>query len=605
MPESGSSRRQFREQPSEELRLRAIVEHVADGIVIVDKNGFIRFVNPAAAGLFGRSAEELLNQSFGFPVVAHDIVEIEILPRGGSPVVAEQRVTEMRWEGQRSYLVSLRDITERREAEERNRQLQVEQLARSRAEAEQQRLRFLAQATRILDSSLRVDTLLHRFARFLVTRAGTASIEEPPGGMSAKLADLCIIDLIEDDGSLRRVSVAYDDRALDPLVDRLHQEFAPEPNSPYLSLEAIRTGEPTLYPEISDELLTRATRDPEHADILRQLQIDTALVVPLIDRGRTLGAMLLCARSRRYGEQELALARDLGHRAALSLANARLYEQAQSANRAKGDFLGVMSHELRTPLNAIIGYADLMAAEVPGPITPAQSQYLRRIVGSSSHLLEIIEEILAYTRAESGVEEMHPAELDLAQLLRDVGEMIRPLAERKGLAFELLVTDGTETTVSDARKLRQIVLNLLSNAVKFTDDGFVRLELESRAPDGWVIRVADSGCGIPQEHLERIFEPFWQVEQSTRRTVQGTGLGLSVTRRLGELIGGELSVESEVGVGSTFTFRLPTFIAPAVPQPASSPFEAEPTPPGRLQAEDPDRHSGRGREHDNTDSEHP
>ena len=370
-------------------RLRVIIERLADGIVVVGEEGLIRFVNPAAERLFGRPARELVGESFGYPMLAGETTEIDILRKGGTPVVAELRVVETQWEGETACVISLRDITDRREAEEKARELARAQAARSEAEAAEQRYRRLA-----------------------------------------------------------------------------------------------------------------------------------------------------------------------AEKTALAAENAELLHRAQEGSRAKSEFLAVMSHELRTPLNAIIGYTDLMMAEVSGPLDAVQRQQLERIDSASHHLLELVDDILSFSRLEAGREQLHVQRVDYSRLVHDVASMTRPIAERKGLEFHLEAPPPPVPGETDPAKVRQILVNLLSNATKFTERGALRLEAE--ASDGHILfRVRDTGIGIPPERLEQIWEPFWQVHQSQTRTAGGTGLGLSVVRRLSELLGGRVEVESSVGRGTTFTVRLP------------------------------------------------
>jgi signal transduction histidine kinase len=229
---------------------------------------------------------------------------------------------------------------------------------------------------------------------------------------------------------------------------------------------------------------------------------------------------------------------------------------AEQASRAKSDFLAVMSHELRTPLNAIVGYTSLLDAGVTGPVTDAQRWQLGRVAASAQHLVGLIDQILSLSRIEAGREAVRVERVAVAALLDDAAAMAAPQAAGKGLAFVVRPPPSAVVVDTDAEKVRQILVNLLSNAVKFTDRGEVQLAAEDR--DGVVeFRVRDSGVGIDARHLERIFEPFWQVEQRAAHRAAGTGLGLDVSRRLARLLGGDLSVTSAPGAGSTFTLRVP------------------------------------------------
>ena len=230
-------------------------------------------------------------------------------------------------------------------------------------------------------------------------------------------------------------------------------------------------------------------------------------------------------------------------------------EEAESASRAKSDFLATMSHELRTPLNAVIGYTQLLADEVTGPLTVAQQVQLGRIRVSARHLLSLIEEILTLSRLEAGKESVVLERVCLEGVVNDAAAIVEPLAVAKGLAFRASCTDRLMLE-TDPGKLRQILVNLLSNAVKFTERGEVALVVARRG-DEVLCEVRDTGIGIDRTHLERIFEPFWQVERAATRRAGGTGLGLGVSQRLARLLGGDITVESAPGRGSTFRVVLP------------------------------------------------
>lgn len=234
---------------------------------------------------------------------------------------------------------------------------------------------------------------------------------------------------------------------------------------------------------------------------------------------------------------------------------------AESANRSKGDFLAVMSHELRTPLSAIIGYQELLADGITGPVTDAQQQQLGRIKVSARHLLQLIDEILTYSRAEAGKEEVRNEVATVNSILDEAAALIEPLAAEKTVAFSLERLETPLAVHTDPHKVRQILVNLLSNAVKFTDAGG-SVWLAARAADREIeLSIGDTGIGIPPEYLDRIFDPFWQVEQKATRRAGGTGLGLSVSRRLARLMGGDITVTSAVGRGSVFVVKIPAPIA--------------------------------------------
>jgi len=258
---------------------------------------------------------------------------------------------------------------------------------------------------------------------------------------------------------------------------------------------------------------------------------------------------LLQARDRQYDVRDLMA--ELG----------RARRVAEDANRAKSDFLAMMSHELRTPLAAIIGFGDLLYEGISGPLGELPRSQVGRIRQGARHLLALIEDILSYSRIEAGKQEVTTEAVNAGDLARELTAVIEPLATKKGLALRVSVPEVRVTITTDARKLRQILLNLLGNAVKFTEQGEVVLTVEHDADGGVAFRVRDTGGGIAPAHLERIFQPFEQVDTSLANRHQGTGLGLGLSRKLAHLLGGELSVESELGVGSTFTLLLPASVA--------------------------------------------
>src|SRR5690606_25739527 len=373
-----------------------------------------------------------------------------------------------------------------------------------------------------------------------------------------RIADWCIVDVVDEDGRIRRVADAATDAERERLLRELHERFPPDWQSPQPAARVLRSREELIWPDVSAADLAAITRDEEHLRIIERLAPRSLIAVPLLARDRPVGAITLAVSedSRRYDDADLDLARELGTRAALTIDNARLYRSALVASHAKSNFLAVMSHELRTPLTAIMGYADLLAMRVAGTEIASYDKQIERIKARANHLLTLIEEILAFSRKGTGREQIMLETVDLREPVQEIADHMRILAAEKGLGFEVHTPDSPAPIETDPGKLKQALRHLISNAIKFTTSGRVLIDAGVRNGEA-VIEVTDTGIGIAPEHRERIFEPFWQAEEATTRERGGTGLGLSVARHLVRLLGGDVTVESEPGKGSTFTVRLP------------------------------------------------
>jgi signal transduction histidine kinase len=282
---------------------------------------------------------------------------------------------------------------------------------------------------------------------------------------------------------------------------------------------------------------------------------DAADLAPL-----ALFVLLSAFVSRLTGSLRASEARSAAAARELETANLRLRtaaREADQANRAKSDFLATMSHELRTPLNAIAGYVELMEMGVRGPVTEAQRTDLARIRHSQQSLLAIINDILNFARLESGRVEYRVNDVPLADVLNGMQPLILPQVQARGLRYDECEADPSLVVRADAEKLQQILLNLLSNSIKFTEPGG-RVALGCEARDGQVlVRVHDTGRGIPADKLDAIFEPFTRVENALTRTTEGTGLGLAISRDLARAMGGDITARSVPGEGSVFTVVLP------------------------------------------------
>src|SRR5688572_15549282 len=297
---------------------------------------------------------------------------------------------------------------------------------------------------------------------------------------------------------------------------------------------------------------------PRFRRTAEEFEVGPALFAPLVAHDHMLGAMTL---ARRRGAAPFS-ARDerrvaaIADYAALALWKAHLTDEARVANKVKGEFIATMSHELRTPLTALLGYEELFAEHIFGPLTDQQEVAVDRMRTSTQHLQAIIDEVLTFSRLEAGEERARVRDVSMRDIFHGVLAVLEPLAHAKRIALSTSPPEEPRTIRTDPDMVRRILVNLGGNAVKFTERGSVTLTA-AREGNWLVFAVADTGIGIAPEDIARLFQPFTQLDSGFTRRFGGTGLGLFVSRRLAELLGGDIGVASAPGRGSTFTLRVP------------------------------------------------
>ena len=521
---------------------QAIESSMLAGVAVVDTEGRQTYVNRAFAAMVGWEEAELIGATPPFPYWPPE--EIDNLHaafedmRAGKVTPAGYELRFRRRDEQRfdalilispfqqagnsaGFLASVYDITERKSAE--------------------RAAHFLAEAGEILNRSLDYEETLRAISTLVAPR----------------FADWCFVDLIEPDGGFRRIAVAHPaGRNNDILAARLRRSYAPK-NVPHGVSNTFARGTTVVMNGFPDDVLEAVARDDDHRDALLSLGLRCFVSVPMTNHGTTFGVITFLGTARRtsFEPNDVALAEELARRAALAVDNARLYRNAQEANRAKDEFLANLSHELRTPMTAILGWAHLLQI---GDLEPEQVALgLQTIRQSGEAQAKLIDDLLDVSRIVTGKLHLTALPVDLGAILQNAVAAIRPAAEAKKHTLEVDEPTGPATVLGDASRLQQIFWNLLSNAVKFTPPGgVVRVRL-SDADTNIVVAVEDSGEGIASEFLPLVFERFRQAATAIRGRT-GLGLGLAIAKELVELHGGSIAVTSAgPGRGSTFTVSLP------------------------------------------------
>lgn len=535
--------------------LATTLRSIGDAVITTDADGRVTLLNAVAERLTGWTEEaargRLLPEVFDIvneqtrSTVQNPVEKVLesggvvglanhtlLIAKDGRETPIDDSGAPIRGHGGRieGVVMVFRDVTERKRAEQQN--------------------SFLTDAATVLAESLDFRETLTRVAALSVPR----------------LADWCAVDMAKDGGaSVERLGVAHVDPAKVELARKLGERYPPDPNARTGVPNVIRTGRSELYPSIPDELIEASCVDEEHLRLARGLNLRSAMVVPLVARTGVVGAIsfVYAESGRTYAPEDLRFAEDVARRCAIAIENAALYaaeqrarQVADTANRAKDEFLATISHELRTPLNAIVGWAKMMASADLDETKTARA--IETIERNAIAMAQLIEDLLDVSRIISGKMRLVLQAVEISSIVEAAIESAKPSAEARGVRILQRMEPRIGALRGDPTRLQQVVWNLLSNAVKFTGrDGKVEVVVR-RYQSSVEISVQDTGKGIDSRFLPFIFDPFRQEDGSTTRSRGGLGLGLAITRQLVELHGGTIHAESDgEGCGATFIVRLP------------------------------------------------
>ena len=558
--ELGQARERSRSEEAmreSEERFRRLTMVTVEG-VLIHEAGLVLDANPSFAHMFGYELHEVIGKNAiellaapEYREALREIVrtnseqpyEAEGIRRDGSRVAIEVLGRPATYHGRKVRVTSVRDITERKLMEQRERELVREQVARAEAEAAGRRAGFLAEASRVLGASFDYETTLASLARLAVPA----------------LADFCIVDIANGDSEIARVGHAHVDPAKESVL-RDMARFWPSLSSVH-HLRALLRGESLLVPELTAEAVREAWESEEHGRLLDELRPGSICGVPLRIGDRVVGSVVLymSESGRRFGPDDLALAQELARRAALAVENARLFHEAQRATRARDDLLGIVAHDLRNPLGTIMMATELLKEWLPAEEKPRESRQLAVVRRASDRMQRLIQDLLDIKRIETGGLIIEKREERAAAIVADAIEFLRPLATAAALTLEGNVPPDLPPLYVDPARIQQVLSNLVGNAIKFTPKGG-RIVIHAAVESDREVRIAvsDTGPGIPADQLPHIFGRYWQGKRSDRR---GVGLGLSIVKGIVEGHDGRVWVESRPGEGSQFIFTLPVATA--------------------------------------------
>jgi PAS domain S-box-containing protein len=528
-----------REVEQELRRLRLLVDRSRDALMLHDVRGRLLECNRFGHESLGYSREEFLQLSIGdvnpeigaipkerlgeqwrkMPLDTSVTVEARLVRKDGHEIPMEVVVAPFEEHGQRLFAAICRDISERKAAE----------AARRRDE-----LRFQA----VFEGAPTGLVLINAVGTIIAANpALERMLGAEPGGLLGGTIDDITFEADREIGQLETAELRRGEREF----VRIEKRYAgPSGKVLWAQTSTFRYGDPK-----TDEVRTVAFIE----DISERKQIE-AQRREMFERLDELVA-----------QRTAALEQEIAERKRTEQELNKAMRAAEAANLAKSQFLASMSHELRTPLNAVIGYSEMLMEEAEDTGSEELVPDLQRIRNAGKHLLGIINDILDLSKVEAGKIELYIESVDLPELIDEIIDTVRPLAQTNGneLSLSLELTGATITT--DITRVRQVLFNLLSNACKFTEQGRVTLRVQELVVngEGWLrCDVADTGVGIKADQISKLFKPFTQADASTSRRFGGTGLGLSISDQFAQMLGGRIELTSEYGVGSTFTLWLPT-----------------------------------------------
>jgi len=539
--------------PGEKL-FRALIENSSDAIALVSREGLFTYVSPSVQKILGFTPEELLGHNTlelfppdhlpaaleQFDTVAKTpgltvTVEHTCIHKDGSLRWLESTITNHLHDPHiQAFVANFRDISERKQAEERQ--------------------HILDQVSNLVVSSLDQQITLTEIAQLLVP----------------SLADYCRIAILDEQHQIQEIAVNHTDPEKVALVQALYDQYKDQAEPVYGVQKLLRTGQPELISNVSQDVLAHIQVHPDMLDILRELALKSYMGVPLIAHGRIIGAITFSSvqPSREYTKADLYFAQELARRIASALDNVHLYRQAQAEIRErknveealresearKDEFISMASHELKTPLTSLKGFTNLLQRRLAKQGDKQALHFLARMEEQLDKLTKLVSDLLDVTKMQTGKLEFREERFFLNELVRETLENLQGTTETHHLQLE----EVTDVQVpGDKDRLGQVLINLLTNAIKYSPEADTVIVRVSADEHNAIVSVQDFGIGIAETHQEKIFERFYQVNDDTEKTFRGLGIGLYISSQIVRGHHGRLWVESAKGAGATFYVTLP------------------------------------------------
>jgi PAS domain S-box-containing protein len=533
-----------------EERFRALIQHSADAIQLLSAEGNVLYSSDSVERVLGYRPEEI--QGVGAVLYLHpDDLPLfmerftSLLQTPGGQVTLEYRVKHKNgswvWiEATGSNYLhdphiqaivgNFRNITERKKMEERQ--------------------RLLSRASEKLSSSLDQQITLHEIAQMIVP----------------SLADYCRIAVLDERKQIKEIAVHHIDPEQLTLVQALYEQYKDNFNSPQGLQKLLETGQAELISDVSESVLQQTRQEnPAMLAIIQALGLKSYMGTPLIARDRVIGAITFSSTEpqRHYTPDDLAFAQELAHRIALALDNARLYSEAQKAITLRDDFISIASHELRTPVTSLKLYIQVLQKQLASRGEESLARSFAKMDAQLNKLTLLIQDLLNVSRIELGKLDFQEGWFDLNGVVKETVEQIQPTTSKHRIRID---GEINRLVWGDVDRIGQVLTNLLTNAVKYSPQADTIIVRVTASQDGAVVSVQDFGIGIEKKHVAHIFDRFYRVNDPEEKTYPGLGIGLYIANEIIKEHGGTLTVESEKGKGSLFSFTLPNKSSTPLPR---------------------------------------